>query len=337
MFRPRPVSQTTRSALVRDPKVRPTIAELLNHPWILKFSRREGLGRNRPRMLARRGTVDCGQLVRSNTNEHAHVLQQSNKALGLNTQGPQQQGQQGQPVFGGSYGGPGSLASAVQQHEGQLVHSASMSSAVQQQQQQQINYQVQLMQHLQLQQQQQIHSAGGTPMHLQQLPGIQSALPPMTTSGADGGGGGYMAGGTASMGAIGAGAGSAALLTAAAAAAAALRAADPKNSATAANNTIANPAAAAASRKMKFWSVLNGGSTSAGGGSPAPNFSRTVSHGPAANAAAPGSASAAAAAAAGHVFDAGGHPTSCCTTRPHACSCSCCPTMTIQLQLLTWP
>ncbi|PNH08919.1 Aurora kinase C, partial [Tetrabaena socialis] len=57
------------SVLVRDPVPRPTIAELLQHPWILKYSRREGggLDRNRNRLLTRRPTVDGGVLVRSNT------------------------------------------------------------------------------------------------------------------------------------------------------------------------------------------------------------------------------------------------------------------------------
>ncbi|GLI58433.1 hypothetical protein VaNZ11_000149, partial [Volvox africanus] len=55
--------------LVRDPTQRPSIAELLDHPWILKYSRREGggLARTRNRIQQRRPTVDGGVLVRSMT------------------------------------------------------------------------------------------------------------------------------------------------------------------------------------------------------------------------------------------------------------------------------
>ncbi|GLC59860.1 hypothetical protein PLESTB_001543600 [Pleodorina starrii] len=78
--------------LVRDPTLRPAIAELLDHPWIAKYSRREGggLARARNRLQQRRPTVDGGMLVRSMTQgdlaqpqlsqKHPHPLQQQHQS-----------------------------------------------------------------------------------------------------------------------------------------------------------------------------------------------------------------------------------------------------------------
>ncbi|GIL71177.1 hypothetical protein Vretifemale_1787, partial [Volvox reticuliferus] len=86
--------------LVRDPTQRPSIAELLDHPWILKYSRREGggLARARNRLQQRRPTVDGGVLVRSMTGDlgQQQLAQKHQQFLQQQQQQQQQQSQQQQ-------------------------------------------------------------------------------------------------------------------------------------------------------------------------------------------------------------------------------------------------
>lgn len=51
---------------MRDPGVRPSIAALLDHPWIVRLARRNQTADNRVRRVQARSTVD-GTLMRSLT------------------------------------------------------------------------------------------------------------------------------------------------------------------------------------------------------------------------------------------------------------------------------